>query len=882
MIHSKEAALDVIDGLPIAAFVIDKDHRVLRWNKALESLTGLKAEALIGTNQHWKAFYKSERTCIADLLVDGKVKQVQKFYAGKFAKSKLLDAAYEATDFFPDLGDDGKWIRFTAAVVRDSSGTMVAVVETLEDITEQRQAQEKITRLNLVLRTIRNVNQLIVQENDRDILIQKICDSLIEASGYSTAWIMLLDASGEFLTCTESGFGKGFTPLMKELKRSDFPACAQQALEQPGLFETTYPSSICSGCPVADLYPAEGHMAAIRLEYDGVVYGILAVSVPLDFIVDEQEQALLDEIASDIAFAVYSIQLEQERAKAEQAQQESAEYLKTIFETTSLATIVIEEDTTISMANKEFENLSGYSKEELEGTKSWTEFVAAEDLKRMQKYHHQRRIDPEKTIKSYEFRFINKKGSQRDILLRVDMIPGTKASVASLLDITERKQADEKLRENEEKLRNVVEYSINMFYSHTPDHILTYVSPQSKQLLGYEPEEMLIKWCDLTTDDPINQQGFLITQEAIKTGKPQSPYELELIAKNGSRIWVEVREAPVVRDSRTIAIVGSLTDITERKRAEKQLRKSEKKYQSLFKNIPVGIYRSTPDGEILAANPALVRMLGYGSEDELIKIHINDLYVDPANREDILKTISKNDETFNKEISIKRKDGQQIVVLDNVSVVHDAQGKILYFEGSLTDITARKRARQEIETLLDLSRQSSAETNLDELLFFIAGRIVEVIPSAEASSIFFYDKEREVNKIQAWAGYNSSEIKGLEFKVGDSLGGRILRTQKPSLINNVSEDPDYKLVDKPSISIIKSQIAVPLIYKNSVIGIIFADNLTRTDAFSQNDLDFLESMEINWPERSRMRACLIKSEKTKNASVKVRNGTVRLSKIHLY
>ncbi|MFH1446973.1 MAG: PAS domain S-box protein [Chloroflexota bacterium] len=94
--------------------------------------------------------------------------------------------------------------------------------------------------------------------------------------------------------------------------------------------------------------------------------------------------------------AIKEKRLRDQKQQADQMLQENEEYLKTIFETTCVATAVIEEDTTLSMVNKEFEVLSGYSKEELEGKKSWTEFVSAEDLKRMQEYHRQRRIDPEK------------------------------------------------------------------------------------------------------------------------------------------------------------------------------------------------------------------------------------------------------------------------------------------------------------------------------------------------------------------------------------------------------------------------------------------------------------------------------------------------------
>ncbi|MDD5232687.1 MAG: PAS domain S-box protein [Syntrophales bacterium] len=135
------AAFSIVQGFSIPAFVIGRDHRVIHWNRALEVLSGISASDIIGTDQHWRAFYDSTRPCMADLLVEQNTNDVPRWYAGKFRKSGLLDEAYEATDFFPALGERGKWLRFTAAVIRDSRGDLVGAVETLEDITDWKQAE---------------------------------------------------------------------------------------------------------------------------------------------------------------------------------------------------------------------------------------------------------------------------------------------------------------------------------------------------------------------------------------------------------------------------------------------------------------------------------------------------------------------------------------------------------------------------------------------------------------------------------------------------------------------------------------------------------------------------------------------------------------------
>ena len=132
------------------------------------------------------------------------------------------------------------------------------------------------------------------------------------------------------------------------------------------------------------------------------------------------------------------------------------------------------------------------------------------------------------------------------------------------------------LAKSEEKLRNILENSTNLFYSHTPDHQITYLSPQIKNILGYTQREACRKWTELASDNPINKIGLKYTEEAIKTGKTQLPYELELIHKNGHKVYVEVREAPIVKNGKTVAIVGALADITERKNMINELHKMQK------------------------------------------------------------------------------------------------------------------------------------------------------------------------------------------------------------------------------------------------------------------------------------------------------------------
>ncbi len=148
--RDEQKLISIIHSSPIPTFVISKEHKVMYWNRALQALSGIRPRGIVGTNQHWKIFYKAERPCLADLILDNKVEQIADFYSGSWAKSNLLEEAYQVTEFFPELGDKGKWFRITSAAIRDPHGNIFGAMETLEDITEQKIAEEELLRRSKV------------------------------------------------------------------------------------------------------------------------------------------------------------------------------------------------------------------------------------------------------------------------------------------------------------------------------------------------------------------------------------------------------------------------------------------------------------------------------------------------------------------------------------------------------------------------------------------------------------------------------------------------------------------------------------------------------------------------------------------------------------
>lgn len=145
LVESEKELSQVIHGSMIPTFVINKDHIITHWNRALEELTGSKAYELVGTDKQWVPFRSAKRPTMADIIV-GEMSEhdITKFYGNSWRKSSLIKEAYEAEEFFPHLGDNGKWIFFSAAPIKSHDGNVIGAIETLRDTSEEKKRQEEL------------------------------------------------------------------------------------------------------------------------------------------------------------------------------------------------------------------------------------------------------------------------------------------------------------------------------------------------------------------------------------------------------------------------------------------------------------------------------------------------------------------------------------------------------------------------------------------------------------------------------------------------------------------------------------------------------------------------------------------------------------------
>ncbi|OPY91612.1 MAG: putative diguanylate cyclase YegE [Syntrophaceae bacterium PtaU1.Bin231] len=297
-----------------------------------------------------------------------------------------------------------KNFRIIATPVTDSEGRVVAAIEMVEEITERRQAAEALRAS---------------EQRHR---------SYIELTG-QLGWTT--NAVGE---------------LVEDLpKWRAFTGQSEEEIKGAGWVNALHPDDRERALEVWNR--AVAAKSAYEVEYrvrrrDGVYRHWLARGVPLF----REDGSIREWVGTSIDIT------DMKRAGEELKKSESM--YRTIFETTPGATMIIEEDTTISMVNREFATQTGYEAGEIEGKKSWTEFILKEDLDRVMGYHRLRRLDPAAAPRNYEFRYTDRKGRVRDVYATVAMMPGTKKTVLSLLDITDRKRNEETLRTMAEELKS--------------------------------------------------------------------------------------------------------------------------------------------------------------------------------------------------------------------------------------------------------------------------------------------------------------------------------------------------------------------------------------------------------------------------------------------
>jgi diguanylate cyclase (GGDEF)-like protein/PAS domain S-box-containing protein len=278
------------------------------------------------------------------------------------------------------------------------------------------------------------------------------------------------------------------------------------------------------------------------------------------------------------------------------------------------------------------------------------------------------------------------------------------AATEQLGAILHRRQMETALKESERRLASLMNATEGIFFAaaNDPGWTMTYISEGCEALTGYKSEE-LIGRRTLSFSEIVHPEDLPGVMAAIDRGVArETAYTIEyrLRAQAGEEKWVwEKGHGVYGENGEVLGLEGFITDITERKQSEKALQQAEMKYRSIFENALEGIFQTTPDGQYLSANPALARIYGYDSVEELM-VSLQDiehqLYVNPQQREEFVRLMQEQKEVTAFESEVYRRDRSIIWISENARAVCDNNGNLLYYEGMVEDITERKQAKEQL------------------------------------------------------------------------------------------------------------------------------------------------------------------------------------------
>jgi len=497
--------------------------------------------------------------------------------------------------------------------IRDETGRVVRSLGMIQDITELKRSEDKIRHLNRVLSAIRNVNQLITAEKDRDRLIRGACDRLTETRGYDSAWIVLLDQAGRCSIRAQAGLDESFPAFAEEIAAGRLPVCARQALDGADVVVRD-PESLCAGCPLAEASPGSSRVA-FPLMHQEMVFGVLAVSLPASRAEDEDELDLVREVAGDIAFALYDIDLEEDRVRAEAALHDSERFLRSTLDGLAAHIAVLDQSGEIVLVNRAWREFAeangiaeGYVSEGInyitvcsEATGEYTE-GARDFAQRIREV-----ISGEREFFSLEYPCPSP-DQERWFAGRVTPFFDTpqRRVVVSHWEITDRKLAERALRESERNYRDL--FNNSPVGIHLTDSRGTpyYVNPEMARMLGASsPEELLRRFPDFTADLYVRPERREELMRILREHGEAEHFEFEARRLDGERIWMSIYAR--IREwfgEEDFLIDGFAVDVTERKRAEEALRRLTEEQGLLLESVPTQIWYLTDVDRYGAVNQA--------------------------------------------------------------------------------------------------------------------------------------------------------------------------------------------------------------------------------------------------------------------------------------
>jgi len=391
-----------------------------------------------------------------------------------------------------------------------------------------------------------------------------------------------------------------------------------------------------------------------------------------------------------------------ERKQANQALREAESKYRNIFENAVEGIFQTSPDGRFIAANPALANMFGFdSPEEL--IRERADISKQHYVDPKQRTEFKRRLEQAGVVYNFEYEAYRKDGGKLWISDNVRAVRDQNGQVlcyeGTATDITERKRAEEALRKSEERYRELFESARDAIYVHDLEGRYISVNRAAENLSGYSRSEIIGKhFSDFLPPEQVDRVRQNLTRKLITHRGAR--YTVEMIARDGGRVPVEVNSNLIYEDGVPVGVQGLVRDIRERLQAEQAIRQAEERYRGIFENAGEGIFQSTPEGRFLVANPTLARIHGYESAEELISSFTDipaQVYVDAKKRDEFRNLLAQHGVVRGFKHQVFRKDGSKIWISVNARAVRNEQGQLLYYEGTAQDITERKVAADRLK-----------------------------------------------------------------------------------------------------------------------------------------------------------------------------------------
>ncbi|MFZ0638871.1 MAG: PAS domain S-box protein [Candidatus Acidiferrales bacterium] len=494
--------------------------------------------------------------------------------------------------------------------------------------------------------------------------------------------------------------------------------------------------------------------------------------------------------------------------------------------------------------------LLGFSPAEWRATKGlWLKQVHPQDRARA--------MEAEKySVKSgtnydVEYRMFTRDGRLtwfRDRAIAVQESDGRTLMHGFMLDITERREAESALLKLSRQTNMILNSAGDGIFGLDQDGRLTFVNRASARMLGYEPEEIIGRnghqlWHHTKADGTRYAESDCPIFAVLRDGATRHGTEDVFWRKDGSSFPVEFISTAIREGEEVVGAVVTFRDITARQRAERAQRQAEERFRSIFENAVEGIYQSTPDGRFISVNPAMGRMFGYASADEMIEA-ISDIgsqfYLDSAHREEFKRAMEKGDFVAGFETQVRRRDGTKIWISETSRAVRNVIGRVCYYEGTIEDVTSRKRAEAERQVSFEIIHAANVTDNLDALLHRIHEALSRVL-YAENCFVALYDPVASIFSFPFFADKYDSAFP--PQSMDRSCTSYVFRKGEAMLIqqrvfDDLVAQGEVELVGTPS----PSWLGVPLRTPSATIGVLVVQHYADENAYTHRDLEFLTSV----------------------------------------